>query len=336
MNLKRKIIILSAIFLFLSCIGAYWLLKAPKVSIVMPVYNGAQYLEQTIGFLLQSKYKDFEFVIIDDGSTDDSWEKLQKIAKQDSRIKLYKNEKNMGIVKTRNRGFELARGEYIAPMDQDDWSLPDRLKLEVEYLDKHPDVAIVDVGTILLADYYQGIKDERMGAISWLMETGENEKKHYSLDERDENIKLSLFFSCAVPTQSAAMMRRSWFDKHQVRYTEGVRYADDYYLYADMIKKGARFHHIEDIAHIYNDVREHSVSFVQKQIDEVNAVKRELYQWAGIDFDNYLNMNVEEFVCAVLRDMLDGDEAKLRFSKELLEKNQRLLCLDKPTQKNGA
>lgn len=324
--MKKKIIAFMTAVILLMTAGGYYVLRAPKVSIVMPVYNGAKYLEQTVGFLLASDFKDFEFVIIDDGSTDDSWEKLEELALTDGRIKLYKNEKNMGIVKTRNRGFELARGQYIAPMDQDDWSLPNRLSLEVNYLDEHKDVDIVDVGTILMAAYHRGIKDERMGGVSYMMESYENEAKHYDLQERDENIKLSLFFSLAVPTQSGAMMRRSFLDAHNIRYTEGIRYADDYYLYADMVKAGARFHHIEEIAHVYNDIREHEKAFVQKQIDEVHNVKKDLFSWAGIDFAGYEDLGIEEFMCQLFGDLLKVPADKSRFDKKLLQKNQKLLC----------
>ena len=324
--MKKKILACLIAVLLCGLAGAYWLLKAPKVSIVMPVYNGAKYLDQTVGFLLASDFTDFEFVIIDDGSTDNSWKKMQEFAAQDNRIKIYKNEKNMGIVKTRNRGFDLARGQYIAPMDQDDWSLPNRLSLEVKYLDEHPDVDIVDVGTILMAAYHKGIKEERMGGVCYMMESYENEAKFYTLDERDENIKLSLFFSLAVPTQSAAMMRRRFLDEHHIRYTEGIRYADDYYLYADMIRAGARFHHIEDIAHVYNDVREHEQAFMQKQVEEVLAVKNKMFLWAGISFDGYKNLEIEEYMCRLFDDLLKVAPEKSRFSRELLKKNQKLLC----------
>lgn len=324
--MKKKIIsILSFVIICIGPVG-YYFFKPPKVSIVMPVYNGAQYLERTIGFLLLSNYRDFEFVIIDDGSTDNSWEKLQEIAKQDRRIKLYQNEKNMGIVKTRNRGWQLARGEYIAPMDQDDLSLPERLELEVEYLDKHPDVALVDVGTISMAAYNKGISIPRVGAVSYLFKDDKAETQLLTLDERDENIKLSLFFSLAYPVQSGSMLRRSFFDKNHIKWPEGILVTDDYWMYAEMIEKEARFHHIDNIAHIYNDVRAHSDDFMKKRAEEVLGVKRKMFAWAGIDYEGYENLEVEEYMCRLFKDMLNLPDEKRKFSKSLLEKNQKLLC----------
>ena len=95
LNINKRIIIFLFSCLILTLGISYYFLKTPKVSIVMPVYNGEQYLEQTIGFLLLSNYKDFEFIIIDDGSTDGSYKKLKEIASSDSRIKLFKNERFM-------------------------------------------------------------------------------------------------------------------------------------------------------------------------------------------------------------------------------------------------
>lgn len=295
----------------------------------MPVYNGAKYLDRTISFMLVSTFKDFEFIVIDDGSTDNSYEILEKWAEEDSRVKVYKNPQNMGIAKTRNRGFELARGKYIAPMDQDDISLPERLELSVAYLDAHKDVTLVDVGTILLASYNKGIKDERMGAISYLIGDKTKEKNLFTPDEMDENIKLDMFFSLACPVQSGALMRKNFFIENKVFYREDIKYADDYGLYVDMIKKGARFHHIDDIQHIYNDVREHSSAFHQEQYDESIRIKSELHQWGGLNYRDYFDLDVEDFVCAILKDLKKTNLELKRFSQALIEKDYDLLCVKK-------
>ena len=295
----------------------------------MPVYNGEKYLEQTIGFLLQSDFTDFEFIMIDDGSKDNSYNKMLEIQKTDRRIKVFKNEKNMGIVKTRNRGFELARGKYIAPMDQDDWSLPERLGAEVKYLDEHPEIDVVDVGTILMHAYFKGMKVERYGAISYLLKTLEFERANYTQEEIDENVRFSLLFSLAVPTQSGAMMRKSFIDENNIKYREGILYSDDYYLYADMVKKGAKFHHIDEVMHIYNDVREHEKEFNQIQYDETQNVKREMFEYIGLNFDDYKEDwdDMNNFVCRVIDDLLAKNSENKLIARNLLEKNKRLICV---------
>ncbi|MCM1323463.1 MAG: glycosyltransferase family 2 protein [Acetobacter sp.] len=328
----RKILkVKSLIFLLviLGCVVSYAVLKNPKVSIVMPVYNGAKYLDRTISFTLESTFKDFEFIVIDDGSTDNSYEILQRWAEEDSRVKVYKNLQNMGIAKTRNRGFELARGKYIAPMDQDDISLTERLELSVKYLDEHQDVDLVDVGTISLVGYNKGIKDERAGAISYLIGDKAKEKNLFTLDEQDENIKLNLFFSLAYPVQSGALMRKAFFIENNVYYREDIKYADDYALYLDMIKKGVRFHHIDDIQHIYNDVREHSSAFLQEQYDESIRIKSELHQWAGLNYRDYIDLGIGDFMCAILKDLKKTNLELKRFSQALIEKDYDLLCVKK-------
>lgn len=115
----------------------------PRVSVVMPTYNVAAYVEAATESILQQTFTDFELIIIDDGSTDDTWAVLERLAAQDPRIRLERNSANRGISYSRNRGTELAYGEYIAVMDHDDISMPDRLEKQVAYLDAHPEVGVV-------------------------------------------------------------------------------------------------------------------------------------------------------------------------------------------------
>lgn len=116
---------------------------AARVSVVMGTYNCAPYIEDTVASILQQTYADFEFIILDDTSSDGTWPKLEQLAAQDTRIVLQRNATNRGISATRNLGTELARGELIAIMDHDDISVPDRLEKQVAYLDAHPEVGAV-------------------------------------------------------------------------------------------------------------------------------------------------------------------------------------------------
>jgi glycosyltransferase involved in cell wall biosynthesis len=113
----------------------------PKVTVLMPVYNGEKYLREAIDSILNQTFTDFEFLIVDDGSIDNSVEIINSY--QDSRINLVKNDKNEGLVYTLNRGLSLAKGEYIARMDCDDISLPERLKKQVDYLDINSEISVV-------------------------------------------------------------------------------------------------------------------------------------------------------------------------------------------------
>ena len=116
-------------------------MKNPKVTVLMSVYNGEKYLNEAIDSILGQTFKDFEFLIINDGSTDKTGEILESY--NDPRIKIINNEKNIGLTKSLNKGLKLTRGEYIARQDADDISMPERLEKEVEFLETHQDYAVV-------------------------------------------------------------------------------------------------------------------------------------------------------------------------------------------------
>ncbi len=114
----------------------------------MSVYNGEKYLREAIDSILGQTFKDFEFLIIDDGSTDSSVEIIRSYA--DPRIRLIQNEENIGLSRSLNKGLKLAIGEYIARMDADDISLPRRLAAQVGLLDKQPDIGLVGTSIQLI------------------------------------------------------------------------------------------------------------------------------------------------------------------------------------------
>lgn len=111
-------------------------MKTPIVTVLMSVYNGEKYLRKAIDSILNQTFTDFEFLIIDDGSTDTTtWHILSEYAAQDARVFLIRNEKNIGLAKSLNKGLAVARGKYIARMDADDISLPDRFSTQIEIME---------------------------------------------------------------------------------------------------------------------------------------------------------------------------------------------------------
>ena len=120
----------------------------PTISVVLPVYNGARFLRSSIESILQQTFSDFEFFIIDDGSTDESRVIIQSY--KDTRIQPFENHQNIGITESLNKGISAARGKYIARMDADDVSLFNRFEKQVGFLERHPEVAMVGANCTLI------------------------------------------------------------------------------------------------------------------------------------------------------------------------------------------
>lgn len=120
------------------------------ISILMPTYNVEKFVEEAVQSILVQTYKNFELIIVDDCSTDETFEILQRLATEDDRIRLFRNKVNSKICKTLNRAFAHAKGEFICRMDGDDVSTPERLEVLKEFIDKHPDVSLVGSNMITI------------------------------------------------------------------------------------------------------------------------------------------------------------------------------------------
>jgi glycosyltransferase involved in cell wall biosynthesis len=132
----------------------------PKVSVVTTVYNGAPYADRAIPSILAQTFEDFEWIIVDDGSEDGTPEILRELASRDPRVRVF-SPGRLGITQAANFGVGQARGRYIARQDFDDTSYPDRLRLQVAYLDAHPEVGVVG-GYYVLVDDNRGERYVRM------------------------------------------------------------------------------------------------------------------------------------------------------------------------------
>ncbi|NTS75370.1 glycosyltransferase [Catenovulum sp. SM1970] len=152
------------------------------VSVIIPVYNSEQFLEDAIGSILNQTYANLEVICIDDGSVDSSFNILQNLMSKDSRLKIFKNPINLGISATLNKAISLSSGEYIARMDADDIALPHRLNEQVAFLEKYEDVDIVGSWALLFGDrdevFYYRRYDEFIKAMLFFRHNG---FPHYSL-----------------------------------------------------------------------------------------------------------------------------------------------------------
>jgi len=118
-------------------------IKSPKVSVTMASYNSQRFIGEAIQSILNQALFDFELIIVDDCSKDETYKIAKDYERKDSRIRVYKNKSNLGGCETLNKCMKMAKGKYIAVMDNDDWSYPDRLKKQADFLDDHPKVGMV-------------------------------------------------------------------------------------------------------------------------------------------------------------------------------------------------
>jgi len=168
-------------------------LEPPKISVVTPVYNAGAYLKDAIESILYQTFTDFEFIIVDDASTDNSYKIIEEYSKKDKRIVMLRNEKNLGIAESRTKGTKYAKGKYIAVADADDISISTRLEKQHNYLEQHNDCGVVG-GFIELFDSDTG---KIIGV-----------RKYY---EDDTNLRKRLFLYCPV-AQPVCMIRKEVFD----------------------------------------------------------------------------------------------------------------------------
>lgn len=223
-----------------------------KVSVLTPAYNVEKYIIETIESIISQTFTDFEFIILDDNSSDNTFIIASEYAKRDSRIKVYKNEINLGIAGNRNKLIDLAQGEYIAWQDSDDISLPDRLEKQVMLLDNNKDVGIVG------------------GGLQLFNQKGDLSKRYFA---EDDSTLRSKIFRYSPVAQPSAMIRREVFDKVG-KYDLKIPPAEDLDM-SFRIGMHCKFANVPDIVVRY---REHSKSatFTKLKVIETNTIAMRL------------------------------------------------------------
>lgn len=177
----------------------------------MSVYNGEKYLAEAIESVLNQTFTSFEFIIINDGSTDESLLIINSYMEVDERIVVISRE-NRGLIASLNEGIEIARGKYIARMDADDISMPTRFEKQIEFLERNQEVGVC--GT-------------------WVEVFGDDiRKKHWVLPVNDKELKVRLLFSIPF-VHPSVMMRKSIIDRNGLRYQSAYVNAEDYKLWLD-------------------------------------------------------------------------------------------------------
>lgn len=193
------------------------IINMSKVTVFMPVYNAGKYLKDSIGSILNQTYKDFELLIIDNCSTDNSVSIVESY--KDSRIHLVVNNENIGLAASRNKALEICDSEYIALLDADDIAMPYRLQREIEYLDIHKNIAVVGGYAEVIDEYGFGKDMLRPQLVNY------------------NYIRAYMVFNDAV-ANSSAMVRKSVLDNNNIRYADNCYGVEDYKFWCEVIKYG--------------------------------------------------------------------------------------------------
>lgn len=207
----------------------------------MTVYNGAEFLRETIDSILAQDYKDFTFLIVDNASTDTSREIIKSY--NDPRIQLEALPENIGQIPALNKGLSLIHTSYIARMDADDIALPHRFSRQVEFMDANPQVAVC-------GSY----------ALAFNTDTRKTEPWHHPVSNDD--IAVRLLFECCL-VHPAVIMRKEFLDKHLLKYHEQIGHSEDWLLWQQV----ARYGKLYNIPEILLRYRVHGKSESRRILD---------------------------------------------------------------------
>ncbi|MEQ9363129.1 MAG: glycosyltransferase family 2 protein [Leptospirales bacterium] len=233
----------------------------PSISVLMPVYNAERFVEKAIRSVLNQTFKDFELVIVNDGSRDRSVEIIE--AFDDSRIRLVHNEQNMGLARVRNRLLELARAPYIAWLDSDDYSEATRLRVQFDYLENNSS-AVLCGGFVRPFDHDSG----RSGRV-W----------QYPTDPQETKVRL--LFDDPLAT-SAVMVRRNVFVDHKIEFRLEYPPAEDYDVWERVAQHGDILNLNRVLTHYRIHANQSSTAGRDREIESVRKIQERQLNRFGI------------------------------------------------------
>ena len=245
---------------------------APKITVLMPVYNCELYIKEAVDSIVNQTYTNFEFLIIDDASTDKTVSILKSY--NDARIQLVEKSANTGLTNSLNMGFALAKGKYIARMDGDDISVAKRFEQQVAFLEANPDV-------VLCGSWFKVIGSEVV----------------IKLPENNEAIKLALLKGNCIAHPSV-MMRKQILAELPVVYNVSKEPAEDYDLWVRLLSFG-KLHNLQEVLLNY---RVHSTQVSQKRMEQQIQSALE----ARFEMLKYLNYSFDTIEISLLKKMMTG------------------------------
>ena len=250
--------------------------KKPFITVFTPNYNNEKFIAETIESIINQSYSNFEYIIIDDGSTDKSWEIIQHYKNLDNRIKAYRNKKNIGIVKTRNKGFKYSsnKSKYFAIIDSDDIAMKNRLEIQVDFLEKNPEYGLVGSNILIINE-----KSEVIGY------------RKYPIEDQDIRKVITRYDPFAQPS---IMLRKTVIDKIG-NYDERWQVSQDY----DYFLRVGRFWKLKNLEIPLTKYRLSSNQVKRKKIKEILKNTYKIQNKAIIEYgyqDNIINKFLRIFL----------------------------------------
>lgn len=272
----------------------------PLVSIVMAAYNEEKYIREAIESILNQTYPHFEFIIINDGSTDKTEEVI--LSFQDARIRYVRNEQNLRLIASLNKGLALAEGKYIARMDSDDISLPDRLQIQVDFMEAHPEIGISGAQLIVFGS--------------------ENTTMNYPLAHED--LQLRLLITSCFPN-NLVIFRNKLVKQYHLAFTEGYHHGEDFKFWTQWLQltEGAnlpdylvkyRFH-ASSVSHKFRDIQRQTRKRVRTEY------VKELFRLQGAESRLAEDLYGEDYGLKIkaVKSLLEINKSRKYFAQDKLQ-----------------
>ena len=265
-----------------------------RVTVLMPTYNVAPWVEEAIQSVLNQTYRDFELLVVDDASTDDTLDRVRVI--DDPRIRIASFPNNVGLAENLNRGLDIIDTELVARMDGDDIAEPDWLETGIHVLDTMPDVGICSFGF------------QFFGAKTSLVR----------FPEHNEDSKAQMLFGCTV---IVPVLRRRVFTDNNLRYRTDTFPAEDYSLWARAYRVAKVYNVQRTLFHYRTHATQISTARRQAQIEKSNEVRLQMLDWLNPDFtDDEKRYFLDCFVPCKIEQKDDIDALK-RFADLMVSRN---------------
>ncbi|MCX7696634.1 MAG: glycosyltransferase family 2 protein [Bacteroidales bacterium] len=253
----------------------------PLVSVILPCYNAMPYLEEALLSIIHQTYKNLEIICIDDGSTDDTFKLLEYYAQTDKRIKLIRNEQNMGLIRTLNKAISFCNGEYIARMDADDISAPVRIEKELEFLLTHPEVDLVSCASFFISEKGLLVGMDIIRQKSYLA-----------------NYFASFFYT--PHGHPELLSKKSVFIDNPYRFDTTTIHVEDYELWARLLKMKYQLWNMDEHLHA-SRINQQSVSrkFTELQDSNfINLVRQHI--------ESYLSVKIPKEIAYVISNRMNS------------------------------